>query len=125
MEASSHALDQGRMVGVEVDTAIFTNLTRDHLDYHGDMQRYGAAKARLFQLPGLRTALLNSRRPFFRHPWPRACPGRGGLRYALGPRAADLRLKSCAVMQRGLSARLVSPWGEAALRSPLLGRFNA
>ena len=48
MEVSSHALDQGRVDGVRFDVAVFTNLTRDHLDYHGDMAAYGGAKARLF-----------------------------------------------------------------------------
>ncbi len=49
LEASSHALDQDRLAGLDVSVAVFTNLTRDHLDYHGDMERYAAAKARLFQ----------------------------------------------------------------------------
>ncbi|HYP66194.1 MAG TPA: Mur ligase family protein, partial [Steroidobacteraceae bacterium] len=53
MEVSSHALDQGRVNGVRFHTASFTNLTRDHLDYHGTMEHYGAAKARLFAWPGL------------------------------------------------------------------------
>ena len=59
MEVSSHGLDQGRVNGVEFDVALFTNLTRDHLDYHGTMEAYGEAKARLFAWPGLRTAVIN------------------------------------------------------------------
>ncbi len=59
MEASSHALDQGRLNGVHLKVAVFTNLTRDHLDYHGGMEQYGAAKRRLFESPGLRNAVVN------------------------------------------------------------------
>ena len=59
MEVSSHALDQRRVDGVRFDLAAFTNLTRDHLDYHGTMQAYGEAKARLFEWPGLRAAVVN------------------------------------------------------------------
>lgn len=59
IEASSIGIDQGRMNGMHVDVALFTNLTRDHLDYHGDMQAYEAAKRRLFDWPGLRHAVIN------------------------------------------------------------------
>jgi len=59
MEVSSIGLEQGRVSGVEFDVAVYTNLTRDHLDYHGSMERYGASKARLFETPGLRTAVVN------------------------------------------------------------------
>ncbi|AFJ02043.1 UDP-N-acetylmuramoylalanyl-D-glutamate--2,6- diaminopimelate ligase [Methylophaga frappieri] len=59
IEASSHALEQGRLNAVNIDIAAFTNLSRDHLDYHGDMQRYGAAKMKLFDLSGVRSAVLN------------------------------------------------------------------
>lgn len=59
MEVSSHALDQGRVNGVEFSTAVFTNLTQDHLDYHGDMKHYEDAKFRLFNLPGLKNAVLH------------------------------------------------------------------
>jgi len=59
MEVSSHALAQGRVDALAFRVAVFTNLTRDHLDYHGSMASYGAAKARLFAWPGLRAAVLN------------------------------------------------------------------
>ena len=59
MEVSSLGLDQGRVNGVAFEAALFTNLTRDHLDYHGTMERYGAAKARLFHWPGLQHAVIN------------------------------------------------------------------
>ncbi|HEY9511850.1 MAG TPA: Mur ligase family protein, partial [Rhodanobacter sp.] len=59
MEVSSHALAQDRVGAVDFEIAVFTNLTRDHLDYHGSMQAYGAAKARLFAWPGLQSAVLN------------------------------------------------------------------
>ncbi|KND56297.1 UDP-N-acetylmuramoylalanyl-D-glutamate 2,6- diaminopimelate ligase [Candidatus Paraburkholderia kirkii] len=59
MEVSSHALHQGRVNGVDFDIAIFTNLTQDHLDYHGTFDAYEAAKARLFAWPTLKTAVVN------------------------------------------------------------------
>ncbi|HTE14059.1 MAG TPA: Mur ligase family protein, partial [Burkholderiales bacterium] len=59
MEVSSHGLDQGRVAGVEFDVAMFTNLTRDHLDYHGSMNRYRRAKARLFDWESLKWSLFN------------------------------------------------------------------
>ncbi|ATE58884.1 UDP-N-acetylmuramoyl-L-alanyl-D-glutamate--2,6-diaminopimelate ligase [Thauera sinica] len=59
MEVSSIGLDQGRVNGAQVDVAIFTNLSRDHLDYHGTMETYAAAKARLFDLPGVRRGVIN------------------------------------------------------------------
>ena len=64
MEVSSHGLEQGRVGGIKFDVALFTNLTRDHLDYHHTMAAYGAAKAKLFTSPGLRTAVINADDPF-------------------------------------------------------------
>jgi UDP-N-acetylmuramoyl-L-alanyl-D-glutamate--2,6-diaminopimelate ligase len=59
MEVSSHALHQDRISGTQLDCAVFTNLTQDHLDYHGSMAEYGEAKAKLFQQPGLQHAIIN------------------------------------------------------------------
>ncbi|HEX2770038.1 MAG TPA: UDP-N-acetylmuramyl-tripeptide synthetase, partial [Geobacteraceae bacterium] len=64
MEVSSHALEQHRVDGCRFDVGVFTNLTRDHLDYHADMGAYAAAKAKLFAMPGLKTAVLNLDDPF-------------------------------------------------------------
>ncbi|MFO1413098.1 MAG: UDP-N-acetylmuramoyl-L-alanyl-D-glutamate--2,6-diaminopimelate ligase [Burkholderiales bacterium] len=64
MEVSSHGLDQGRVNGAKFDIALFTNLTRDHLDYHKTMAAYGAAKAKLFTWPGLRAAVITADDPF-------------------------------------------------------------
>jgi len=61
MEVSSHGLEQGRVSGVAFDTAVFTNLSRDHLDYHGDMESYARSKKMLFEQPGLRYAVINAR----------------------------------------------------------------
>ncbi len=59
MEVSSHALSQGRVNGVEFDTAVFTNLSRDHLDYHGDMQTYAKEKLKLFQMASVKNCVVN------------------------------------------------------------------
>ena len=64
MEVSSHALAQNRVAGIRFDTAIFTNLTRDHQDYHGSMAAYGAAKAKLFHTPGLSQAVIQADKPY-------------------------------------------------------------
>src|SRR5205814_2350135 len=66
MEVSSHGLDQGRVNAVAFDVALFTNLTRDHLDYHQTMAAYGAAKAKLFAWPGLAACVINIDDPFGR-----------------------------------------------------------
>jgi UDP-N-acetylmuramoyl-L-alanyl-D-glutamate--2,6-diaminopimelate ligase len=66
VEISSHALDQDRISGLDVHTAVFTNLTQDHLDYHGTMLEYGQAKAKLFQQPMLQNAIINFDDPFGR-----------------------------------------------------------
>ena len=123
MEVSSHSLDQYRVAALPFDTAVFTNLSRDHLDYHGTLEAYGAAKARLFQWPGLRHAVINADDRFGRQLLADLPAGVEVLDYSLGA-AARVRAVDIAYGQGGLSARVVSPWGEGMLRSPLLGAFN-
>jgi len=118
MEVSSHGLAQGRVAGVQFACALFTNLSHDHLDYHGTMQAYGEAKARLFSMPGLQAAVINVDDPF-------------GLELA---RRLDGRMRTIGY---GLSSQktgewlradedmnVSSSWGGARLRTAQLGRFN-
>jgi UDP-N-acetylmuramoyl-L-alanyl-D-glutamate--2,6-diaminopimelate ligase len=129
MEASSHALDQHRLAAVPFHTAVFTNLSRDHLDYHGSMRAYAAAKQRLFDTPGLELAVINTDDEAGAELLEKlkgrvrtvACHGGGRT---LG---ADefIRLEALESRPRGLLLRLSSSWGQAEIDSRLLGDFNA
>jgi UDP-N-acetylmuramoyl-L-alanyl-D-glutamate--2,6-diaminopimelate ligase len=123
MEASSHALAQDRVAGVQFDTALFTNLTRDHLDYHGDMERYGAAKAKLFAWPGLAHAVVNLDDAFGRELAARIDRRRTRvLGYGVGH--GDIAGHAIDLSTRGLRLEIRTPWGAAALRSRVIGGFN-
>ncbi|MFA5548874.1 MAG: UDP-N-acetylmuramoyl-L-alanyl-D-glutamate--2,6-diaminopimelate ligase [Porticoccaceae bacterium] len=123
MEVSSHSLDQYRVAALPFDTAIFTNLSRDHLDYHGTLAAYGAAKARLFKWPGLRHAVINADDPFGRQLLADLPAGVDAIGYGLST-AAAVRVGDVTFGHGGVSARVFTPWGEGLLRSPLLGEFN-
>lgn len=125
LEASSHALHQGRVHGVDVDTAIFTNLTRDHLDYHGDMPSYAVAKARLFEFASLRSVVLNADDEFSSFLRQRLDGAVSVLRYGLLAADAEVRARRLKTCAQGLRLAIESPWGAASVRCPLLGRFNA
>lgn len=130
MEASSHGLAQGRLNGMKFDVALLTNLSRDHLDYHGDMASYAAAKAGLFAWPGLKYAVLNLDDAFGAELAGRlGCGGVEVVGYSLAGRQDNCRFpvlaRNLEVSSRGIALEVVSPWGSATLRSPLLGRFNA
>lgn len=124
MEVSSHALDQGRVDGVHFTLAVFTNLSRDHLDYHGDMQAYGAAKARLFERPGLRASVINLDDAFGRELAAQAACSAPVIGYGIEAADAQVRALDVQTHAGGLGFHLRTPWGEGAIRSPLLGRFN-
>ncbi|MDO8706899.1 MAG: UDP-N-acetylmuramoyl-L-alanyl-D-glutamate--2,6-diaminopimelate ligase [Sulfuricaulis sp.] len=123
MEVSSHALEQGRVAGVAFDVAVFTNLTRDHLDYHGDMQAYGAAKAGLFAVEGLKYAVINHDDAFGRSLLAGIDTQVKALSY--GIEGGDVRALAVQALPDGLALRIATPDGEIELRSPLIGRFNA
>ncbi len=127
MEVSSHALEQGRVRGCPMQVVVFTNLSRDHLDYHSDMDAYFRAKRRLFQAPrdggiaGEGPAVINLDDPrgadlASRSPRP-------VMSYGLRP-GCDVRAELMEEDRRGFRARLETPKGAAVIRSSLIGRVN-
>lgn len=127
MEVSSHGLDQNRVVGVPFSSAIFTNLTRDHLDYHGDMAGYGRSKAKLFQWQSLRHAVINTDDAFGAELAAELRTQRPELQvlsYGFNQEAA-VRITAFQASAQGMQLKLATPWGEGEIRSRLLGRFNA
>ncbi|WP_108471919.1 UDP-N-acetylmuramoyl-L-alanyl-D-glutamate--2,6-diaminopimelate ligase [Rhodanobacter thiooxydans] len=125
MEVSSHALEQGRVAAVDYEVAAFTNLTRDHLDYHGSMEAYGAAKAKLFAWPGLRGAAINIDDAFGRELATQLPAGVQRLRFSMaGDGEAEIVASAIVSSAEGLAFLLRTPWGTRAVRSHLIGRFN-
>jgi len=128
LEASSHALHQGRLDAVALHAAVFTNLTRDHLDYHADLAAYGAAKARLFELPGLTTAVVNVDDDFGRTLADRLSrrDELRVLRYGapLTGHGDGIGWRDLVFDEGGIRGRWLTPWGEAPLRLPLFGAFS-
>jgi UDP-N-acetylmuramoyl-L-alanyl-D-glutamate--2,6-diaminopimelate ligase len=125
MEVSSHALEQGRVAAMHFDVAAFTNLTRDHLDYHGSMQAYGAAKAKLFAWPTLDAAVINTDDAFGRELVGKLAPGVRALTLSsAGDTAAGIVASDIVTSAEGVAFWLRTPWGERQIRSRLLGRFN-
>jgi UDP-N-acetylmuramoyl-L-alanyl-D-glutamate--2,6-diaminopimelate ligase len=130
MEVSSIGLDQDRVAGVEFDVALFTNLTRDHLEYHRTMRRYQDAKARLFAWDTLKHAVVNLDDDFGAELARRIRrPGLNVVGYGFGidragrsTRVAGANLVASA---RGIEFDVKTPWGSARLASPVLGRHNA
>lgn len=135
MEVSSHALMQGRVNGVSFDVALLTNLSRDHLDYHGDMESYAAAKRRLFDWSSLKYAVINIDDAF-------------GAELALQLRDSDVEVigygmsdaalhlaehngmrmvfgELVEMSAQGMCLEIRSSWGAGRLQNTLVGRFNA
>lgn len=129
MEVSSHALDQGRVEGINFDGAIFTNLTHDHLDYHGNMELYGLAKQRLFQMPDLKFAIINTDDEFGRNLINKLADHIKVIGYGFSPYEYGTQLhiqgSELKLSHNGLSMKVSSAWGEGIVQCSLLGRFNA
>jgi UDP-N-acetylmuramoyl-L-alanyl-D-glutamate--2,6-diaminopimelate ligase len=136
IEVSSIGLEQGRTSGMHFDVALFTNLTRDHLDYHGTMESYEAAKVKLFEWPGLKTAVLNlddaAGLRLVTHLQARFGPALALVGYTLRDSAAQPDIDGVAILRAaqlksrhaGTDFQLESPYGAAAVRTQLVGQFN-
>jgi UDP-N-acetylmuramoyl-L-alanyl-D-glutamate--2,6-diaminopimelate ligase len=126
MEVSSHALEQGRVWGVPYDVAIFTNLTQDHLDYHGTMEAYFAAKRKLFdgsQAKPPRVAVLNAEDDT-QAALAYTAQSAGSAIWSYGAARGDFRARDLAMRPNGMSFIMVSPQGEAPIEVALTGRVN-
>lgn len=128
MEVSSHGLEQGRVSGVGFDLAVFTNLSHEHLDYHGDMANYGRAKARLFHMPDLRYAVINADDRFAQNLLTDLPETLETLVYSLADACHGDNAVCGEILSQGRDGLLLAvhtPWGAGRLHSGLLGRFNA
>ncbi|MCC7486972.1 MAG: UDP-N-acetylmuramoyl-L-alanyl-D-glutamate--2,6-diaminopimelate ligase [Burkholderiales bacterium] len=130
MEVSSIGLDQDRVAGIDFDVALFTNLSRDHLEYHRTMRRYREAKARLFALDSLGAAVINLDDVFGRELARRSRrPGLQVIGYGFGARrgAFPVRVtgRDLVAGPDGVRFTVHSPWGAARVANPALGRHNA
>jgi UDP-N-acetylmuramoyl-L-alanyl-D-glutamate--2,6-diaminopimelate ligase len=122
LEASSIGIAEGRMNGAHVDVAVFTNFTRDHLDYHGSMEAYATAKEKLFAWPGLRTAIVNLDDALGRR-LSGETTASSVLGYGIGG-AGAVRAEQLVATPLGQRFRLVLPDGGANVDTALLGRYN-
>ena len=121
MEVSSHGLVQGRVTGIKYDVAVFTNLTRDHLDYHGTMEAYAEAKFRLFGARGLRHSVIN-----IDDEWGTSFAERlGGDMITYGTRkGARLQATRIGLTEAGVRFHVDSEWGRGEVGAAVLGAFN-
>lgn len=124
LEASSHGLDQGRLAGTPIEVAIFTHLSRDHLDYHGTLEAYAAAKAKLFAFDSLHTAVLNRDDPSSLIMQAALAPNVRVWWYSVSDASADFHVLHAAYSLQGAELTVQTPEGVLVLHSPLLGRFN-
>jgi UDP-N-acetylmuramoyl-L-alanyl-D-glutamate--2,6-diaminopimelate ligase len=126
MEVSSHALEQQRVFGIPFDVAVFTNLTRDHLDYHGTMENYFRAKQVMFEGCGTepsRAAVLNVDDEYGRRLM-ELCRKKSAVVLTYGLTSGDFRAESVDVTPRGTRFQMVTPLGKIAMWSPLIGNVN-
>jgi len=124
MEVSSVGLHQKRVKAVKFDTAIFTNLTRDHLDYHESMEAYGNNKKKLFTSEGLSRAIINLDDPYALSVINAIAPSVEMCTYSIKNSAATVYAESLTLTRQGFEARVVTPIGAGVIKGKLFGYFN-
>ncbi len=124
MEVSSHAIELKRVHGLQFDTAVFTNLTQDHLDFHKDMESYFFAKAKLFkQLKSGGTAIVNIDDPYGHRLYNSLNMNK--ISYGIDNSDADYHFSELSVNVNGIHGILSTPIGNISINAPMLGRFNS
>lgn len=124
LEVSSHALDQDRVAGVQFAGALFTNLSRDHLDYHGSMEAYGESKRQLFLTPGLDVAAINRDDSFGLGLVERVPTPVDVLDFSMQDQRAQVHVEASELQADGITRLQVqSPWGRGECRTGLVGEF--
>jgi len=123
MEVSSHGLAQHRVAALNFSAAVFTNLSQDHLDYHGSMEAYGAEKARLLNWPNLPLAVINRDDEFGRKLMAEST-AELLIDFSIIDSQAKVYAENAVCDMQGIAAQICSPWGSFQLQSPLLGEFN-
>ncbi len=124
MEVSSVGLHQKRVKAVNFDTAIFTNLSRDHLDYHDSMEAYGNSKKKLFTSDGLKHAIVNLDDPYALSIINAIAPSVEISTYSIKNPAATVYAEKMSLTRQGFEARIVTPLGMGNVRGRLIGLFN-
>jgi UDP-N-acetylmuramoyl-L-alanyl-D-glutamate--2,6-diaminopimelate ligase len=127
LEASSHGLDQGRLLGADIRVAIFSNLTRDHLDYHGTLEAYAEAKSKLFEFTTLTHVIFNKDDDAWHFMQRVAQNSHSNIQswtYSLLDAQADFYATTVNYSLQGASINLKTPEGNVQIQSPLLGHFN-
>ena len=124
IEVSSHSLVLGRVAALQFDTAIFTNLTQDHLDFHGDLASYGKAKAQLLNQANLKYAIVNFDDAWAKNLLQKIPQSVSAISFSISDSNADVYLTELQLTATGATAQLHSPWGNAELASPFIGKFN-
>ncbi|MCD6038729.1 MAG: murE [Gammaproteobacteria bacterium] len=125
MEVSSHSLAQGRVEAVPFTVGVFTNLTQDHLDYHGTMKAYGVAKKRLFESLATQFAVINNDDPFGRELIASLPNKENIIAYGIQKsKRVESVIAQSVELEQGVKARVITPWGEGELQTQLIGHFN-
>lgn len=127
IEVSSHSIDQGRIQHIDFSVGIFTNLTRDHLDYHGTMEAYGNTKRKLFTHSTMKNSIINIDDPFGRHILFSLANKKNVFAYSTKKEDSTVPLiyaDRIELTANGMHFEVVTPWGHGHAHVPLMGKFN-